>query len=91
MGVLTRIRPMVALTVLKTCFAGKFSTVSVFKILILSSRSDTSGLRVGVAIFAGLVSSILVGWCWLSSTESIGFKSWPLLVRKTDRNLSEMV
>jgi len=54
MGTLTRVRAMVVLTVLKTCFVEEDSTASLFKMLILSSRSDTLALRVPVPIFAGL-------------------------------------
>jgi len=55
MEALTRTRARVALTVLKTCFAEEDSTAFLFKILILSSRSDTLALRVRVAISADLV------------------------------------
>jgi len=55
MAALTRTRARVVLTVLKTCFAEEASTASLFKISILSSRSDTLALRVRVAIFAGLI------------------------------------
>jgi len=55
MVALTRTRARVVLTVLKICFAGEVSTASLFKISILSSRSDILALRVRVAIFAGLV------------------------------------
>ena len=55
MGALTRTRAKVALTVLKTCFAEETSTAFLFKTSILSSRSDTSALRVRVAIFVGLM------------------------------------
>jgi len=55
MGVPTQTRAKVELTVLKTCFAEETSAVFLFKISILSSRSDTLALRVRVAIFAGLV------------------------------------
>ena len=55
MGGLTRTRARVLLTVLKTCFAGVASTAFLFKISILSSRSDALALRVRVAIFVGLV------------------------------------
>ena len=48
------------LTVLKTCFAGEASIASLFKILILSSRSDTLAWGVRVAISAGLVRDVLV-------------------------------
>jgi len=52
---LTRTRARAAPTVWKTCFAEEASTAFLFKILILSSRSDTSASHVCVAIFAGLV------------------------------------
>ena len=55
MGAPTRTRARVALTVLKTCFAEEASTAFLFRISILSSRSETFALRVRVAIFAGLV------------------------------------
>jgi len=55
MGVLTRTRARVVLTVLKTCFAEEGSAASLFKISILSSRSDTLAFWVRVAIFTGLV------------------------------------
>jgi len=50
MGALTRTRARVVLTVLKTCFAEETSTASLFKISILSSRSDAWAARVRVAI-----------------------------------------
>jgi len=55
MGALTRTRVRVVLTVLKTCFAEEVSTASLFKMLILSSRSDTLALRMPGDIFASLV------------------------------------
>ena len=54
-GAPTRIRARVVLVVLNICFAEETSTASLFKISILSSRSDALALRVRVAIFAGLV------------------------------------
>jgi len=67
MGVLTRTRARVVLTVLKMCFAEEASTASLFKILILSFRSDTLALRARVSIFAGLVKGVLRGWWRLNS------------------------
>ena len=49
------------LAILKTCFAEEASAASLFKISILSSRSDILALRLCVAIFAGLVLGVLVG------------------------------
>jgi len=72
MGVQTRIRARVVLTVLKTCFAEDASTVILFKTSILSSRSDTLALRVRVAIFAGLVYGMPVGWWWSSLSGASG-------------------
>ena len=40
--------------VLKTCVAEEAPTASLFRILILSSRTDALALRVRVAIIAGL-------------------------------------
>ena len=53
-GVLTRTRARVVLTVLKTSFAEGASTAFLFKISILSSRSDVLAFRVRVAIFVDL-------------------------------------
>jgi len=55
MGALTRTRARVVLTVLNTCFAEEASTAILFKTSTLSPRSDTLALRVGIAIFVGLV------------------------------------
>ena len=55
-GALTRTKARVALTVLKTCFAEEASSASLFKISILSSRSDAlRALCVRGVISAGLV------------------------------------
>jgi len=50
----TRIRDRIALTVLKTCFAGKVSTAFLFRISILSLMCSTLALRVCVSITTGL-------------------------------------
>ena len=55
MGAPTRTRARIALTVLKTPFAGEASTMLMFRISILLSMSGTLVLRVRVAIVAGLV------------------------------------
>ena len=54
MGVQTRTKVRVALTFLKTCFAEETSIAPLFKISILSSRSDALALRVRGAIFLGV-------------------------------------
>ena len=53
-GAQTRTRERVALTVLKICFAGEAATASLFKISILSSRSDVLVLCVRASIFTVL-------------------------------------
>ena len=58
MGALTRTRARVVLTVLKTCFAEEASTAFLFKMSILSFRSDALALRVRGAIF--LLSGVAV-------------------------------
>ena len=52
---LTRTRAKIALTFLNTCFAREASTASLFRILILSSRSDALTLRVCDNIVTGSV------------------------------------
>ena len=52
---LTRTRARIALTVLKTSFAGNASVTCLSRMTILSSRSDTWASCVRVAILGGLV------------------------------------
>ena len=60
---LTRTSARILLTVLKTWSAREAPTVHLFRMLILSSRSWDSALRVRVAI----ITCVLAGWWGLSS------------------------